>query len=74
MSPEEQSTLQDNFDFMDKIDASDLILVVLLKNVLYTSISSPGFFNLLIILTEAKTAIRKKCPERKVYFSQKLLF
>lgn len=70
MSPKEQSTQQDNSDFKDKIEASDLITAVLRRNFLSCIHRSHRhvFFNLLKILTEAKTAIRKKCPENKVIF------
>ena len=46
---------------MDKIEASDLLLPVLIRNFLCTSISSLELFkNFLITLAEAKTAIRTK--------------
>ena len=46
ITPKEQSALQDNSDFMDKMEASDLILPVLLRNLLCPSISSPELFSI----------------------------
>ena len=44
ITPKEQSALQNNSDFMDKMEASDLILPMLLRNLLCPSISSPELF------------------------------
>ena len=75
--PKVHSALQNNSDFMYEMEASNLILPVLMRNFLCTSISSLiFFFDFLITLTEAKVAIKKEFPEseNKFIFAYNLCF